>query len=364
MATAAFQEMRALDPSKSSAASLLQFQQHQNLPIRNAALMQPLMLQQSPSQQAFLQGVQENKHQSQPQSQTPTRSHLIHQQLQHQHSLDSPEQQQPLLQQQHLADQQIPNVVSAISQYASATQSLTPPLQAISLCQQHSFSDSNGNLVTSPVVSPLQSLLGSFPQDETSHLFNFPRTNPLTTSSGWPSKRAAVDPLISSVAPQCMMSQVEQLGPPQTSISPSSVSLLPFPGRECPTEQDGGTDPQSHLLFGVSIEPSSLLMQNGLSSLRGVGSDSDSTTVPFSSNYMSIAGTNFSLNPAMAPSSCIDESGFLQSMENVGQGNPPSRTFVKVTSHFLILVDFRFLMLCGGMYGTLVCLAFIFLVCS
>jgi hypothetical protein len=161
-----------------------------------------------------------------------------------------------------------------------------------------------------------------------------------------------------------MMSQVEQLGPPQTSISLSSVSLLPFPGRECPTEQDGGTDPQSHLLFGVSIEPSSLLMQNGLSSLRGVGSDSDSTTVPFSSNYMSIAGTNFSLNPAMAPSSCIDESGFLQSMENVGQGNPPSRTFVKVTSHFLILVDFRFLMLCGGMYGTLVCLAFIFLVCS
>nr|APR63885.1 auxin response factor 6.2-like [Populus tomentosa] len=330
MATAAFQEMRALDPSKSSAASLLQFQQHQNLPIRNAALMQPLMLQQSPSQQAFLQGVQENKHQPQPQSQTPARSHLIHQQLQHQHSLDSPEQQRPLLQQQHLADQQIPNVVSAISQYAPATQSLTPPLQAISLCQQHSFSDSNGNLVSSPVVSPLQSLLGSFPQDESSHLFNFPRTNPLITSSGWPSKRAAVEPLISSVAPQCMMSQVEQLGPPQTSISPSSVSLPPFPGRECPTDQDGGTDPQSHLLFGVNIEPSSLLMQNGLSSLRGVGSDSDSTTVPFSSNYMSIAGTNFSLNPAMAPSSCIDESVFLQSMENVGQGNPPSRTFVKV----------------------------------
>ncbi|KAL9383549.1 hypothetical protein Peur_023872 [Populus x canadensis] len=326
MATAAFQEMRALDPSKSSAASLLQYQQHQNLPIRNAALMQPLMLQQSP-QQAFLQGVQENKHQSQPQ--TSTRSHLIHQ-LQHQHSLDSPEQQQPLLQQQHLADQQIPNVVSAISHYAPATQPLTPPLQAISLCQQHSFSDSNGNLVTSPVVSPLQSLLGSFPQDESSHLFNFARTNPLITSSGWPSKRAAVEPLISSVAPHCMMSQVEQLGPPQTSISPSSVSLPPFPGRECPTEQDGGTDPQGHLLFGVNIEPSSLLMQNGLSSLRGVGSDSDSTTVPFSSNYMSIAGTNFSLNPAMAPSSCIDESGFLQSMENVGQGNPPSRTFVKV----------------------------------
>ncbi|CBI30949.3 unnamed protein product, partial [Vitis vinifera] len=32
----------------------------------------------------------------------------------------------------------------------------------------------------------------------------------------------------------------------------------------------------------------------------------------------------------MTPSSCIDESGFLQSPENVGQVNPPTRTFVKV----------------------------------
>uniref|UniRef100_A0A6N2MZX3 Auxin response factor n=2 Tax=Salix viminalis TaxID=40686 RepID=A0A6N2MZX3_SALVM len=326
MATAVIQEMRALDPSKSSAASLLQFQQHQNLPIRKAALMLPHMLQQSPSQQAFLQGVQENRHQSK----TPIQSHQIHQQLQHQQSLENPELQQPLLQQQQLADQQIPNVVSAISQYVSSTQSLTPPLQATSLCQQHSFSDSNGNIVTSPVISPLQSLLGSFPRDESSHLFNLPRTNSLVTSSGWPSKRAAVEPLISSVAPQWMMSQVKQLGPPQTSTYPSFVSLPPFPGRQCPTEQDGGTDPQSHLLFGVNIEPSSLLLQNGLSSLRGVGSGSDSTFVPFSSSYMSIAGTDFSLNPAMAPSSCIDESGFLQSTENVAQGNPPTRTFVKV----------------------------------
>ncbi|KAJ6754124.1 AUXIN RESPONSE FACTOR 6 [Salix purpurea] len=171
------------------------------------------------------------------------------------------QQQQPFLQQQQLADQQIPNGVSAISQYASASQSLTPPLQAISLCQQHSYSDSNGNPATSPVVSSLQSLLDSFPPDESSHLLNLPRTNPLMTSSGWPSKRAAVEPLISSGAPQCMLSQVEQLGPLQTSITPSSVSLPPFPGKECSIDRDGGTDQQNHLLFGVNIEPSSILLQ-------------------------------------------------------------------------------------------------------
>ena len=356
MATTAFQEMRTLDPSKSSAASLLQIQQYQNLPTRSAALMLPCMLQKSTPQQTFHHGVQVNKHQSQ----TPSQSHLIQQQLLQQHLLDSSQQQQPFLQQQQLAGQQIPNGVSAISQYASASQSLTPPLQAISLCQQHSYSDSNGNPARSPVVSSLQSLLDSFPPDESSHLLNLPRTNPLMTSSGWPSKRAAVEPLISSGAPQCMLSQVEQLGPLQTSITPSSVSLPPFPGKECSIDRDGGTDQQNHLLFGVNIEPSSILLQNGMSSLRGVGSDSDSTTIPFSSNYMSTAGTNFSINPAMTPSNCIDESCFLQSTENVSQGNPPTRTFVKVTLHFAILINVPFLIHCCGIYRILVHLAFNF----
>ncbi|OMO65817.1 AUX/IAA protein [Corchorus olitorius] len=147
--------------------------------------------------------------------------------------------------------------------------------------------------------------------------------------AAWPSKRAAVE-VLSSGSPQCVVPQVEQLGPPQTNMSSNSISLPPFPGRECSIDQEGGNDPQSHLLFGVNIEPSSLLLQNGMSSLRGVGSDSDSTTIPFSSNYMSAAGTDFSVNPAMTPSSCIDESGFLQSPENGGQGNLQSRTFVKV----------------------------------
>ncbi|KAG4146303.1 hypothetical protein ERO13_D05G148500v2 [Gossypium hirsutum] len=333
MAAAALQEMRAVDPSKSATTTLLQFQQPQNLSCRPAALMQSQMLQQS-QPQAFLQGVEDNQHQSQTQAQT--QPPLVQQQLQQQNSFNNHQHQQQLqhpLSQQHqqLVDHQhISTGVSAMSQYTPASQSRSSPFQAIpSLCQQQSFSDSNGHTMTSPIISPLHGLLGSFPQDESSSLLNLPRSNPVITSAAWPSKRAAVE-VLSSGSPQCVLPQVEQLGPTQTNISHNSISLPPFPGRECSIDQAGGTDPQSHLLFGVNIEPSSLLLQNGMSSLRGVGSESDSTTIPFSSNYASTAGTDFSVNPAMTPSSCIDELGFLQSPENAGQENPQTRTFVKV----------------------------------
>ncbi|KAG4199431.1 hypothetical protein ERO13_A05G146200v2 [Gossypium hirsutum] len=333
MAAAALQDMRAVDPSKSATTTLLQFQQPQNLSCRPAALMHSQMLQQS-QPQAFLQGVEDNQHQSETQAQT--QPPLVQQQLQQQNSFNNHQHQQQLqhpLSQQHqqLVDHQhISTGVSAMSQYAPASQSRSSPFQAIpSLCQQQSFSDSNGHTVTSPIVSPLHSLLGSFPQDEPSGLLNLPRSNPVITSAAWPSKRAAVE-VLSSGSPQCVLPQVEQLGPTQTNISHNSISLPPFPGRECSIDQAAGTDPQSHLLFGVNIETSSLLLQNGMSSLRGIGSESDSTTIPFSSNYASTAGTDFSVNPAMTPSSCIDELGFLQSPENVGQENPQTRTFVKV----------------------------------
>ncbi|KAH1066269.1 hypothetical protein J1N35_031256 [Gossypium stocksii] len=333
MAAAALQDMRAVDPSKSATTTLLQFQQPQNLSCRPAALMQSQMLPQS-QPQAFLQGVEDNQHQSQTQAQTQLP--LVQQQLQQQNSFNNHHHQQQLQhplsqQQQQLVDHQhISTGVSAMSQYAPASQSQSSPFQAMpSLCQQQSFSDSNGHTVTSPIVSPLHSLLGSFPQDESSSLLNLPRSNPVITSAAWPSKRAAVE-VLSSGSPQCVLPQVEQLGPTQTNISHNSILLPPFPGRECSIDQAGGNDPQSHLLFGVNIEPSSLLLQNGMSSLRGVGSESDSTTIPFSSNYASTAGTDFSVNPAMTPSSCIDELGFLQSPENVGQENPQTRTFVKV----------------------------------
>lgn len=345
MAAAALREMRAVDPSKSTPSPLLQFQSPQNLSGRSNPIMQPHMLQTShPRQQPFFQGIQENQHQSQSQAQAQTQSHLLQPRLQPQHSFNNNQQNQQF-------DHQ---------QFNSVSQSQSSPLQAISsLCHQQSFSDSSGNHVTSPVVSPLQSLLGSFPQDESSsHLLNLPRTAPLMHSPTWPSKRAAIEPLYSSGPPQCVLPQVETMGPPQTNVSQNSVSLPPFPGKECSIDQEGSVDPQNHLLFGVNIENSSLLMPNEMSTLRGVGSSSDSTAVPFTSNYnMSTAGTDFTVNPTVAPSSCIDESGFLQSQENVGQVNPPNRTFVKVTC-------FSILFLTLYMIGLMQCVVKLIVVCE
>ncbi|PWA99466.1 PB1 domain, AUX/IAA protein, Auxin response factor, DNA-binding pseudobarrel domain protein [Artemisia annua] len=195
--------------------------------------------------------------------------------------------------------------------FSNQQQTLLPPMQ-----QNQTFSDSNGN---NPV-----SLLGSFSQEETSHLLNMPRSTSMLTSTGWPAKRVAVDPLLMSGGSQSLLHQVEQLGPPSShtslsqnnNLSQNVVSLPPFPGRECSIEQEPNNDPQSNnLLFGVNIENSNLLMQSGIS---GVGFP---------------AGNGFSMNPIMTPSSCIDESGFLQSPDNAGQTgqtNPPNRTFVKV----------------------------------
>ncbi|XP_023542208.1 auxin response factor 6-like isoform X2 [Cucurbita pepo subsp. pepo] len=333
MAAAALQEMRAIDYSKLAPASMLQFQQPQGLPCQPSTLMQPQMLHQSQSQHAFLQSVQE--HQQHSQSQTQTQSHHLQPQLQPEPSFNNqqPQHQQqprqpqpqppPQPQPQPLVDHQpIPCTIPAISQFASCSQSQSPSLQTVpSLCQQPSFSDSNGNPVTSPTVSPFHSLAGSFVQDESSQLLNIQRANSVIPSAGWPSKRSAIDPL-STGASQYFLPQVE------SGMSQNTVALPPFPGRECAIgDRDEGSDPENHVLFGVNIESSSLLMQNGMSNLRGVGNDNVSTTLPFSSNYMSSSGTDFSVNPT---TNCIDESGFLQPHENVGQVNQPNGTFVKV----------------------------------
>jgi len=336
-AAAAVQEMRGLDPSKQHSASILQFQQPQNFPNRTAAFVQAQMLQQTQHQQIFGNN-QENQHS--PQSHLQTQAHLP-QQLQHQHSFNSQQHQQQQLrqtqqqQQQVVDNQQISSAVSSMSQFVSAPPPQSPPMQAISsLCQPQNFSDSNGNSVPT-IVSPLHSILGSFPQDETSHLLNLPRTSswiPVQNSSGWPSKRVAVDPLLSSGVSQCVLPQVEQLGQPQSTVSQNAITLPPFPGRECSIDQEGSNDPQNHLLFGVNIDPSSLLMPNGMSNLKGVSSNNDSSTLPYqSSNYLNTTtGIDSSLNHGITPS-IGGESGYLQSPENAGQGNPLNKTFVKVS---------------------------------
>ncbi|RYR17051.1 hypothetical protein Ahy_B03g061859 isoform A [Arachis hypogaea] len=342
MAAAALQDMRTLDPTKQHPTSLIQFQQPQNFPNRTGGLMQTPMLQPSQHQQAFPNN-QEIQHPSQSQVQIQNHlqqhlqnQHLFNNQSHQQQQLHQPQQQQqPQLQQQQqqqqqiVDHQQIPNVVSTMSQFVLTPQSQSLPMQAISsLCHQQSFTDSNGTAA----VSPLHSILGSFPQDETSHLVNLARTSswvPVQSSSAWPSKRVAVDPLVSSEASQCVLPQVDQLGQAHSTMSQNAISLPPVPGREYSVE--GSTDPQNHILFGVNIEnSSSLLMHHGMSSLKGVGSNTHSSTVPIqSSNYLNTVGTDSSLNQGMTHSN--GESGFLQTPEDGGRGNPPNKkTFVKV----------------------------------
>ncbi|KAI6703406.1 hypothetical protein NL676_012542 [Syzygium grande] len=327
MAAAALQEMRAVDPCKLAATSLMPVQHVQNIPSASASLMPSQMLTSTQPQQSLLQGSRESPHHSV--SQDQVQSHLLQRQLQHQNSFTNQQlPQQEQLRQQLVNQEQIPSA-SSPSQFTSASQSHTASLQTMpSLCQQLSFSDSTGNPVTSPVISPLQTLLGSFTQDGSPHHLNLPRTNSSVSPSSWPSKRAAIESLVPSGASQCVLPQMDQLGPAQNNLSPSSVSLPPFPGRECLDQEV--TDVQSHLLFGVNLEPSSLLMQNGISSLRAVGSETDSTSMPFPSNYISNSGADFAPNPSVAPPSGIEDSGFLQSPENLNHVNPPTRTFVKV----------------------------------
>ncbi|PON89655.1 Auxin response factor [Trema orientale] len=333
MAAAALQEMRAVDPSKCSAQSLLPFQQSQNVSNGPAALIQRQMLPQSQPQNTFLQSFQENQAPAQPQllQQQLQRYHPYNdqrqQQQQHQQQQQQQQQLQPSQQLHQLSvQQQIPNVMSALSNFSSGTQSQSPSLQAIpSQCQQPSFPDSVGNPISSSDVSQIHSILGSLSQNGGSQLLNLSGSNSVISSS---SLLAKVEPQIPSGAAQSVLPQVEQLGTPQSNVS-DLTTLPPFPGREYSAYQ-GATDPQSNLLFGVNIDSSSLMMQNGMSNLRNISSENDSLNMPFgSSNYSSAAGTDFPLNSDMTTSSCVDESGFLQS-ENGDQVNPPTRTFVKV----------------------------------
>ncbi|MQM03430.1 hypothetical protein Taro_036210 [Colocasia esculenta] len=237
---AAVQQMRDVDPSKQSVPAMLLFQQSQSIPSGYPPI--------SPSQ---------IPHQLQPiplQQQQPRPQQL-------------PEQQQ---QKQFVDHQQIPAVVSALSQLASTSQSQFPTSQVVSsFCQQQNFPDSNGNVVTASALSPLHGIMGNFTPEETSHLLNLERSSSLIPSGSWSNKRVAVEPLISS---------------------------------------------------GV---------QNVMPTLRNVMNVAGPAAVPFS-GYLSAAETDLLLNPAVTHSSCLDESGFLQSSDNVGQDNPHNKTFVKV----------------------------------
>jgi hypothetical protein len=340
MAAAALQEMRTVESSKLASQSLLQFQQSQNLSTGPAALVQRQMLQQSNLQNAFLQNFQEN--------QASTQTQLLQQQLQqhiqytdqqqqqqqrhqpqHQHQHQHQQVQQPKQLNELSAQQQIPNVISALPHLTSVAPSHSPSLQAIpSQCQQQAFSEPLGNPIAASGVSSVPSIMGSLPQDR-GHLLNSNGSNPVS-SSALLSKQAAFGPQLSSGAAPGVLPQVEQSGTTQSAVSDLATLLAPFSGREYSTYQ-GANDPQNNLLFGVNIDSSTFMLQHGIPNLRNIGTENDPLSMPFTaSTFTSATGSDIPLTSDMTASSCVDESGFLQSSENVDQVNPSTRTFVKV----------------------------------
>lgn len=312
MAAAAMQDMRVVDPSKQMLSSIMQFQQAQSIGSRSAGYMQqPQLLQQSQCSAPFVHSLQGSPSQA--------TSNLLQQQLLQQNSHNDAQ-----IQRQHVIDPQLLQLSSSNSQVQSQT------MHSMSSMHQ-SFSESNAKPVSN-MSSPLHSLLSSVTQDEASNLLNVSRSSNLLSSSGWPTKRVALDQTISSRA--------DQLGLSSANASNNPVSLPPFPGRECLMEQDANNDPHNHFLFGVNIDSSSVLMSNGMSNLKAAASDSDNATMTFaSSSYMTSSGADYSLNPTVTSSSCIDESGFLMSTDNGGHQNyPPDRTFVKVicSNHYAL----------------------------
>ncbi|XP_075086780.1 auxin response factor 6 isoform X1 [Nicotiana tabacum] len=322
MAAGALQDLRSVDPSKQALTSLLQLQQSNGVTNSTSGLLYPQLFQQSQGQTAFLPSMAQGQSQVQPVSQP----HIFQQQMLHQNSSNtihqqqqqSPQEQQPPLQQQQ-----------AIRQLDSSSQSQQTSLQAFCSTQQESFTDTNVNHSTNSIVNPLHSLSGAVTRDEPSQLVSVPRSSSLLSPTGWPPKRVAVDPVLPSASSQRMSPYIDQSGTPNKNVSQNALSLPTFPGRDCPVGQEGNNDPHNHLLFGFNIDSPSL-MQSDMRSLRGVVSDCESTNVPFaSSNYLSNAGNDFSQNPVMALSGCINVPGFTQTSENAGQESPHN-TFVKV----------------------------------
>ncbi|KAI3465574.1 hypothetical protein Pfo_022237 [Paulownia fortunei] len=334
MSAAALQDTGSLDPSKLANQSLLQFQQ--NVPNVSASLIQNQMLQQSHSQQNFLQNFPENNVISQAQilqQQLLLRQQFNDQQQRRQQQQLQQQQEQQLQQSQqllpHFQDQHTKKPIPTGSQIGPASESQITPLQALpSTSQLQNLSDLIGNHMTSSNNSSMQSLLSSFSREGASHLVNLHGPSPLVSHSSL-SKRVALDPQLPSKVSQFGVPHPEELVTPSSKVSDLSALLAPFPGREF-SDFQGVTDSHNNIQFGVNTD-SSAMMLNGISTLRNAGTENESLSMAYATPaFVSAGGTDFPLNSDMTTSSCVDESGYLQSSENVDQTNPPPGTFVKV----------------------------------
>ncbi|CAL5041332.1 unnamed protein product [Urochloa decumbens] len=339
MATAAFQ-----DPTKQMSPTILQFQQPQNIAGRAAPLLSSQILQQMQpqfQQQPYLQNISESTIHGQGQAE------LLKQQIQRSQSFneqkpqlqpqqqqqDSPQQSpclqvpqhQQMQQQNNMSNyQSVSNALSAFSQLSSAPQSSPVAMQTIlPFSQAQSFAETNMSSLSPSNATAMQNTLRPFSSEAPSHL-SMSRPTAVPVADPWSSKRVAVESLLPS-RPQ-VTSQMEQLDSTPPSI-PQSSALAPLPGRGC-LDQDVNSDPQNHLLFGVSIDSQSLLMQGGI---PGLQNGNDSTAIPYStSNFLSPSQNDFPLDHTLNSSGCLDDTGYVPCSDNSDQVNRPPATFVKV----------------------------------
>ncbi|KAK4776914.1 hypothetical protein SAY86_005602 [Trapa natans] len=314
MATAALNEMRGVDPMKIGPQSLLPIQQPQSVPMGiSSPFTQRQTSQPSQSQSAHFLSFQANE--------GVQRSQLLQQQVRPNPSIDN-QQQESRQVNQISVHQQVPSMMS-LPQYTS-----TSAAQLTSL--QLDYSNGIGNQVGGPdASSAMQKMLGSLSQNGTSTIPNLTGPSHPISSSPLLQNQISVQPTLPSEAMHCSLPQLDHLGVTRPNASEFTSLLPPFPGRDYSAFQ-GANDPHSNVLFGVNIDPSSLMLQNGLVSMRNVSNERESSSVPFAaSNFNNAVGTDFPMNSDMIASSCVDETGFLQSSENVDQANPPG-TFVKV----------------------------------
>ncbi|XP_009757616.1 auxin response factor 6 isoform X2 [Nicotiana tabacum] len=321
------QTMAALDPSKLANQSFMQFQQ--SIPGGSASLSHSQILQPSHSQQNLLHGFSENQLISQAQ--------MLQQQLQRRQNYNDQQQLlQPQLQQHQEVNssqfqhQQQTKAMSSLSQMTSAAQPQLSHLRVLSSTgSPQTFSDILGNHVNASSNSTMQSLLSSFSRDGASAVLNMHEAHPLVSSSS-SSKRIALESQLPSRVTPFAVPQPEDVISHNTKVSDLSSLLPPFPGRESFSDYRGVEDSQNNALYGFNTDSLNIL-PNGMSNMKDSSGDNGSLSIPYAtSTFTNTVGNEYPINSDMTTSSCVDESGFLQSSENGDQGNPTNRTFVKV----------------------------------
>jgi len=208
-----------------------------------------------------------------------------------------------------------------MSEAVSASESQSSLLSGSSFYQQNIFEGNSG-----PGLH-LHNSFHNFSSQEASNLLNLPRSGQSMASEGWPSKRLAVEPLANLEA-QSVQHKLEKVSH-QSNVSHISGTLAPLSARDGSSAQALSTNVQSHLLS------SSFAIHDGMTTVRGdgVGSGTDAITIA-SLRYSDV---NLLPENSLATSSCLDESGTFNSLNDVCGVNPSQGgTFVKVRGSYLL----------------------------